>query len=169
MHIDPQSLKPIANLEGQTCFGCGATQSGGPAHAVPHRRYAGLPPCHRTLDHVRLDRTVHGGIISTMLDEIMGWSVIYSLKRIAVTKSITVRFKKPVQVETPLTLVGTIDGDGTGKEVRVIGELYSADEVSRPSPGGMPAALPPRRAIRLGVMQADYMGHFLPFLQQNDD
>jgi uncharacterized protein (TIGR00369 family) len=39
---------------------------------------------------------VHGGVLSTILDEIMGWAAIYLLKRFILTKSITVEFLKPV-------------------------------------------------------------------------
>jgi uncharacterized protein (TIGR00369 family) len=41
---------------------------------------------------------VHGGVITTILDEIMSWSAIYLLKRIALTQTISVAFLKPVQV-----------------------------------------------------------------------
>jgi uncharacterized protein (TIGR00369 family) len=39
---------------------------------------------------------VHGGIISTMLDEIMGWSVSLRVNRFTVTGELTVRFSRPL-------------------------------------------------------------------------
>ena len=45
---------------------------------------------------------IHGGVLSTILDEIMGWAAIYLLKRFILTKSITVEFLKPVRVGSVL-------------------------------------------------------------------
>jgi uncharacterized protein (TIGR00369 family) len=41
---------------------------------------------------------VHGGILSTILDEVMSWAAIHLLKRIALTRSMTLEFVKPVLV-----------------------------------------------------------------------
>ena len=41
---------------------------------------------------------VHGGVLTTILDEIMSWSAIHQLKRIALTRTLTVEFLKPVPV-----------------------------------------------------------------------
>lgn len=51
-------------------------------------------------------RIVHGGVITTMLDEIMGWSALHLLKRMTLTKSILVDFLKPVYVGEELKLEG---------------------------------------------------------------
>jgi uncharacterized protein (TIGR00369 family) len=45
---------------------------------------------------------VHGGVLTTILDEIMSWASIHLLKRIALTRSMTVEFIKPVQVGSTL-------------------------------------------------------------------
>jgi acyl-coenzyme A thioesterase PaaI-like protein len=57
----------------------------------------------------------HGGIISTLLDEIMSWTVIYFKKVFSVTRRIQVRYLKPVPVEVPVTVKGTITSDGTSR------------------------------------------------------
>jgi acyl-coenzyme A thioesterase PaaI-like protein len=60
----------------------------------------------------------HGGIISTLLDEIMSWTVIYFKKVFSVTRQIQVRYLKPVPVEVPITVKGTITSDGTSRSCR---------------------------------------------------
>jgi acyl-coenzyme A thioesterase PaaI-like protein len=57
----------------------------------------------------------HGGIISTLLDEIMSWTVIYFKKVFSVTRQIQVRYLRPVPVEVPITVKGTITSDGTSR------------------------------------------------------
>jgi uncharacterized protein (TIGR00369 family) len=159
-------LKTIINLEGQTCFGCGADNPLG-----LHMEF--LTDDQRLYSFVTVpsamagwDQTVHGGIITTMLDEIMGWSVIYLLKKIGVTKSITVDFKKPIHVGQQLTVVGFIQEMLSERQVVATGEIYSADETLCARSRGTFAAMPAQTAVRLGVMRADYMERFVPILQQ---
>jgi uncharacterized protein (TIGR00369 family) len=40
--------------------------------------------------------TVHGGVISTLLDELLGWPIVLQTGRMAVTGELTVRFLKPM-------------------------------------------------------------------------
>ncbi|MCL1981095.1 MAG: PaaI family thioesterase [Proteobacteria bacterium] len=168
MLVNHPDLKPIANLEGQNCFGCG---TGNPLglhmtfHTDGQRLYsfASVPPV-----MAGWDRTVHGGILSTMLDEIMGWSVIHLQGKIGVTKSMTVEFRKPVQVETPLTAIGAIGEVISDRLVTVTGEIYNGEEVLCARAEGTFAVLSAQAAIRLGVMSADYMERFLPILKQSE-
>ena len=51
---------------------------------------------------------VHGGILSTILDEIMSWSAIHLLQHFILTQEMSVRFKKKVLIETPLVAYGTV-------------------------------------------------------------
>jgi uncharacterized protein (TIGR00369 family) len=51
---------------------------------------------------------VHGGVLTAVLDEIMSWSAIHLLKRIALTRTLTVEFVKPVQVDSLLRAEGRV-------------------------------------------------------------
>ena len=53
------------------------------------------------------DGVVHGGMISTLLDEAMA-KLVYELGYQAVTASLEVRFKKPALILEPLTIRGEI-------------------------------------------------------------
>jgi Uncharacterized protein, possibly involved in aromatic compounds catabolism len=169
MPINRIDLKPIVNLKGHACFGCGTNNPSGlhmTFHTDGQRLYSfvSVPPI-----MAGWDRTVHGGILSTILDEIMGWSVIYLLEKIGVTKSMTVEFKKPVQVEQPLTAVGTIGEVVSDRQVTVIGEVYNAENVLCARADGTFATMSALAAVRLGVMRSDYMERFLPILQQREE
>jgi uncharacterized protein (TIGR00369 family) len=50
---------------------------------------------------------VHGGILSTLLDEAMA-KLSYELGYDAVTASLEVRFKKPAPILEPLNIIGEI-------------------------------------------------------------
>ena len=49
---------------------------------------------------------VHGGIITALLDETIGWSVAVERKKLFVTGEITVRFVRPLPVGLPVTVYG---------------------------------------------------------------
>lgn len=45
--------------------------------------------------------TLHGGIISTLMDEVAGWVVSRKLQTAGMTTSLNVKFKKPVMTTEP--------------------------------------------------------------------
>jgi uncharacterized protein (TIGR00369 family) len=167
MIIDHAVLKKIVNVEGQTCFGCGEDNPLG-------LQMEFLTDGQRVYSFVTVpqamagwDQTVHGGIISTMLDEIMGWTVIYLLKKIGVTKSMTVDFIKPLTVGKRLTVVGSIQEKHSERQIVVTGEVYSDDDTLCAKATANFAAMSAPAAVRLGVMRSDYMERFVPIMNQN--
>jgi uncharacterized protein (TIGR00369 family) len=50
----------------------------------------------------------HGGVVSTILDEIMSWAAMYLLKRIVLTESMTVEFMKPVIISETMETEGRV-------------------------------------------------------------
>ena len=168
MIINHAVLKKISNVDGQTCFGCGATNLIG-LHMEfltdGQRVYSFLMV---PLAMAGWDRTVHGGVTSTILDEIMGWSVIYLLQKIGVTKSMIVEFLKPLRVGEKLTVVGSVQEIQSERLVLVTGEIYSAAETLCARAHGTFATMSAQTAVRLGVMSSGYMDRFLPVLNQNE-
>jgi acyl-coenzyme A thioesterase PaaI-like protein len=59
------------------------------------------------LEHQSYDGIVHGGILSTLLDEIMG-GYLYHKGLNAVTARLDVRFRQPTPINIPLTVTGRI-------------------------------------------------------------
>ena len=106
MIVDPKVLQSIPNSENQTCFACGPNNPSGlkMKFSTDGKRVYSL--IHAPSTMTGWDQTVHGGILTTMLDEVMGWGVICLLKKIGMTKSITVDFIKAVYAGGRLTVVG---------------------------------------------------------------
>ena len=130
MIIDPEVLKPIPNSEDQTCFGCGTQNPHGlkMKFSTDGERVYSFMQVPPTL--TGWDKTVHGGVLSTILDEIMGWSVIYLLKKIGMTKSITVEFKKAVNADEHLTIVGGIQEKQSERSALMTGTIFNADDTA---------------------------------------
>ena len=169
MIVNPEILKPIPNSEDQTCFGCGVNNShglqmefftdGNQVYSLMH-----VPPT-----MTGWDKTVHGGVLSTILDEIMGWSVIYLLKKIGMTKSITVKFVKAVNAGERLTIVGGIEEKQSQRSALMRGSIFNADDILCVEATGQFTTMQPKAALRLGLVGDDYMKTFEPILTFNYD
>jgi acyl-coenzyme A thioesterase PaaI-like protein len=70
---------------------------------------------------------VHGGIIATMLDEIMGWTAIHFLNRLPLTKSMTVRYHKSVSVQSLLRLTGEVEERLDERQARMKAKLHDGE------------------------------------------
>jgi uncharacterized protein (TIGR00369 family) len=78
---------------------------------------------------------VHGGIISTLLDEIMAYAA-FTAGGTGVTGEMTVRFKKPVPAGREITIAGKIDSQ-KGRIVYASGKIILDGEVMAESQGKM--------------------------------
>ncbi|MCC7023263.1 MAG: PaaI family thioesterase [Thermomicrobiales bacterium] len=89
------------------CFGCGARNRIGlklrfrPAGDGVSAAFTPAP------EHQGYENVIHGGIISTLLDEAMAWAV--ATRGIwAVTGEMRVRFRHPLHVGEPVTASGSV-------------------------------------------------------------
>ena len=98
----PKNLRELPSSRNHNCFGCSPTNPSG----LRMRFFTDGESVYSRLkvpEHLcGWSNIVHGGVLSTILDEIMSWSAIHLLKRIALTQSMTVEFVKPVQVSGDL-------------------------------------------------------------------
>jgi len=68
---------------------------------------------------------VHGGVISTILDEVMGRSVVYKMKCLPMTKSMTVDFLKPIPIEKELRAEARLVEIKSEREVLAEGHIFN--------------------------------------------
>ena len=164
MIIDPKVLQAIPNSENQTCFGCGTNNPHGLKMKFStdgERVYSFI----RAPDAMTgWDQTVHGGILTTMLDEVMGWGVVYLLKKIGMTKSVTVQFNKAVYTGERLTVVGDIQEQQSERESLMRGAIFNEKDTLCVEATGQFTTMRPKAALRLGLVGSDYMETFGPIL-----
>ncbi|MCC6313245.1 MAG: PaaI family thioesterase [Thermomicrobiales bacterium] len=107
------------------CFGCGEHNPHG-LHLVFARQLddsvaAEFTP--RPYDEGFLG-VVHGGIVTTMLDEAMAWAA-FANRAWAMTVKLDVRFRRPVEVGVPLRIVGRLVVN-RGRLLETAGEIRRA-------------------------------------------
>ena len=91
------------------CFVCGEKNSGGLRlrFVIDHERQTLRTNFMASPTYQGWDGIVHGGIISTLLDEAMA-KLVYELGYPAVSASLEVKFKKPAPILEPLLVYGEI-------------------------------------------------------------
>ncbi|UCG12420.1 MAG: PaaI family thioesterase [Deltaproteobacteria bacterium] len=102
---------PIPILQGHGCFACGTNNPIGLKMEFYRQGNSVCSDVVLNQDHVGWENMVHGGIISTLLDEVMSWTVIYFKKSFSVTRRMQVRYLRPVPASVQLTVKGQITSD----------------------------------------------------------
>ena len=147
--------------EDHNCFACGP--------ANPHGLHMSFMSngevvvSHLTVpEHLRgWNNMVHGGIISTILDEVMSWAAIHLIKSIIVTRKMTVEFLKPVFIGRQLTAEARVTEIRSRKEALLQGDLYNQDKVLCARASGSFALLKPKVAEKLGIVAAEEIKQML--------
>ncbi len=125
--IGIEGKRKLKNRDNHNCFGC----SPGNIHGLRLEFYTDEQSVYtETIVPAHLcgyDDLVHGGIVSTILDEVMSWTAIAMLKTFILTKSMTVDFLKPVYVGKTLRAKGDVIEKVSDREAVISAELYDAE------------------------------------------
>ena len=121
--VDPGSPKPINARDDHYCFGCGRLNPWGlklSFYANPDG--SGIwAPWTPIQEHEGYEGIVHGGIVTTVLDEVMAWAG-YHRGIWAVTGRISVGFRRPVEIGVPTRASGRVVADRR-RIIELAGEL----------------------------------------------
>jgi acyl-coenzyme A thioesterase PaaI-like protein len=118
---------PLPRIEGYDCFGCGTNNPIGLRMIFYRQGDAVCSDVILNRHHVGWQNMAHGGIISTLLDEVMAWTVIYRKRSFSVTRRMTVRYQAPVPVDVPLTVRGAIAEECAAGTCRTSGLLLDGE------------------------------------------
>ena len=160
-----ENLKEVISRDAH-CFGCSQKNP----HGLKMRFYTDDTALYSWLSvptHLcGWDGIVHGGVLSTMLDEIMGWSAIYSLRRIVMTKTMTVDFFKPVYIDDELRVEGRIIEQISGREAILEGKIYKGDDILCAQTRGTFAIFTAKAIERMKIMPPEGLKGFAEYLDQ---
>lgn len=105
------------------CFGCGRLNRNGlqlDFYALPDQDGVWTPFTPRP-EHEGFTSMVHGGIITAVLDEVMGWAV-FARGVWSVTGKLEIAFRQPVVVGVPTRATGRVRAD-RGRLLSVAADL----------------------------------------------
>ena len=117
----------IPKPEGHYCFACGTANPIGLNLRFYRMGDAVCTDVTLGKNHVGWENIAHGGIISTILDEVMSWTVLYFRKVFFLTRKMDIKYIRPVLIETPLTVRGRLLNNEDPKKIMAKGELFNND------------------------------------------
>jgi uncharacterized protein (TIGR00369 family) len=150
----------LPNRGNHNCFGCSPVNASGLQMTFYANETAVFSKVTVPEHLCGWNNLVHGGVLSTILDEIMSWSAIYLLKRVAMTKSMTVDFFKPIYVGNPLQVEGRVLDKKGKHEALIEGRIYNKDDVCCASATGTFAVFSPAVAKRLSITDEESLPWF---------
>ncbi len=168
MPPDTQDLKEVFNFDdARDCFACGTDNPAG-LHMRFFRKEEKILSCLRVArHHCGWSTILHGGIITTILDETMSWTAHHLLKKLILTKSIHIDFHRPVHVEHDIRCEGRIKDVTTPREAVLEAVIYDASRKPCATGTGTFALLTPALARRLGVIDERVVKNFEVFASQD--
>lgn len=103
---------------------------------------------------------IHGGIITTLLDETMSWTAIHLLKRLILTRTMEIEFLAPVSPNTALRTEGCIDQVVKKTEAVVNATLYDAKDQACARSTGRFALLGAKMMRRMKILDERTIASF---------
>jgi len=163
--IRKEDCKLLPNMTGHKCFGCGPTNNSGLKMEF-YTNGSSILSWVTVPDHLcGWGNLVHGGVLSTMLDEIMARAMIHSLRSLGLTTSMTVNFIKPVYVGREILVVGKILEANEDREAKTEGIIYNDNgEVCTRSTGTF-MLFSPQAIKRKGISSDDVIEWFEKYVE----
>src|SRR6516225_2157853 len=94
----PRLITPMRLLpQTRSCFACGETNPIGMKLRIETDGHIVRTRFVPRGEHVGLKQTVHGGIVSTLLDEMMAWACAVQTRRFTFCAELNVRFLRPLR------------------------------------------------------------------------
>lgn len=98
----------IPGLQGHSCFACGTANPIGLKLKFYNMSDTVCADITLGKNHEGWQNMAHGGIISTLLDEVMSWTIMYFRKIFFVTRKMEIKYVRPVMIGVPLTVKGRL-------------------------------------------------------------
>jgi len=114
---------PIMKPRGHHCFACGTDNPIGLNLDFYRNGEAVCTDITLGRNHEGWQDIAHGGIISTLLDEVMSWAIMVSKKTFLVTRKMDVKYVRNVTIGTPLTVTGHLVDDTAPPKIRAKAEI----------------------------------------------
>jgi acyl-CoA thioesterase FadM len=117
----------LPKLDGHFCFACGTANPIGMNLQFYRKGNWICSDVTLRKNYEGWDGMAHGGIISTLLDEVMSWTIIYLKGIFFVTRKMEVKYIKPVLIGVPLTVRGELREERRERFIRAQAKIMDAE------------------------------------------
>lgn len=150
----------LPNSDNHNCFACSRSNP----HGLQMTFFADRESVHSRITvpaHLcGWGTVIHGGILSTILDETMGWTGIYLLESVAVTKTMSVEFLKLLYVGDEIRSEGRIIRRNGKREVELAAQITNTKGGVCTTSQGVFTLMPLQVARRMGIISDDLLRDF---------
>ena len=135
----------LPKLEGHNCFACGTENRKGLNLFFYRQGESICTDITLGKDHEGWENLAHGGILSTLLDETMSWTIIFFKRVFFVTRKMEIKYIRPVLVDEPITVKGMIQDDTREPRIMVRAEICDREGHVMTTAAGEFVVLPEKR------------------------
>jgi acyl-coenzyme A thioesterase PaaI-like protein len=114
----------LKQMEGRGCFACGTANPVGLKMRFYRIGNAVYSDILLAKNYEGWENMAHGGIISTILDEVMSWAIICFRKTLFVTRKMELKYVRPVPLNMSLRARGRVMDEDRGPLIKTRGELF---------------------------------------------
>ena len=147
---------PLPRLD-KDCFGCGSENHSGLRMTFETNGSQIRSKLTVSSQFRGWSKLVHGGVISTILDETMSWAAIILTKKFILTKKMTIQFQRPIFVESTLCGIGSIKEKTGERKAIVTGELFDDQGRLCATSEGEFVLYTKEQFAKLDILQAEYL------------
>ena len=79
-------------------------------------------------EHCGWEKVVHGGIICSVMDEAMSWTVLYIANLVGITKELNVKFKRPLFINEKIKIRSRVKNKNT-QEIILLSEVINKEGI----------------------------------------
>ncbi len=165
--MDKQTeYKPLLNIENHNCFGCSPINPSG-LQMKFYSKEDSIFSWINVPEHLcGWQNLVHGGVISAILDEIMGRAGLYFLKKLILTKEMNVKFLNPVFIGKELMAQGKVVEIINEREAIMEGFLYNGKNQLCARSTGTFSLFSPSSLKKKGVMDESLIDDLISIMNE---
>ncbi len=161
MDVNKKKLKMVPlDCWDRNCFGCSPDNHHGLKMEFFTDGELFYAEPHITEKHCGWDKLVHGGILSTILDEIMCWHAIYTIRTPAVTKKMSLEYKSAVFNNEKIKAISYISSNSSGREITLHGELLNHEDKVCTTAAAIYTSFKPNLIKRMNLMDERSLNQF---------
>jgi len=123
-----KTIESIPKLEGYNCFACGTANPIGLKLTFYRQGEYVCSDITLGKNYEGWENMAHGGIVSTLLDEVMSWAVIYFRRIFFVTRRVKIKYIRPVPLYKLLTVKGKMIEGENRRLCKAKGLIQDEDE-----------------------------------------
>jgi len=165
--LSHEDLKELHNTDTHNCFACSPANPSGlqmKFYTDEQRVYSWVT----IPDHMGgWNNIAHGGILSAILDEIMGWAGIYLLEQLTLTKTMTIDFVKAAIIGEQLRVEGWVQERIGRREAIVNAIMYNAENEICAKSEGTFTLVSLSLAKRIGIIKDEFEKSFFEPLMRS--